>query len=63
MNGLQVAPAELEAALLEHDDIADAAAVGITMSVISHLSNKNLSAGFLMQSSPETTKNSRAPTS
>ena len=30
MNGLQVAPAELEAVLLEHDDVADAAAVGIT---------------------------------
>lgn len=31
MNGLQVAPAELEAVLLENDDIADAAAVGVTM--------------------------------
>lgn len=34
MNGLQVAPAELEAALLEHADIADAAVVGITMYAI-----------------------------
>ena len=31
VNALQVAPAELEAVLLEHDDIADAAAVGITL--------------------------------
>lgn len=31
VNGLQVAPAELEALLLENDDVADAAAVGITM--------------------------------
>lgn len=31
INALQVAPAELEAALLEHDDIADAAVVGMTM--------------------------------
>lgn len=31
MNGLQVAPAELEAVLLEHKDIADAAVVGITL--------------------------------
>lgn len=31
VNALQVAPAELEAALLEHDDIADAAVVGMTM--------------------------------
>ncbi|PGH15574.1 hypothetical protein AJ79_02356 [Helicocarpus griseus UAMH5409] len=29
VNGLQVAPAELEAALLEHDGIADAACVGL----------------------------------
>ena len=29
VNGLQVAPAELEAVLLEHDAVADAAAVGI----------------------------------
>ncbi len=29
VNALQVAPAELEAVLLEHDDIADAAVVGI----------------------------------
>jgi acyl-CoA synthetase (AMP-forming)/AMP-acid ligase II len=29
VNGLQVAPAELEAVLLEHPDVADAAAVGI----------------------------------
>ncbi|KAI9713964.1 MAG: hypothetical protein M1820_000694 [Bogoriella megaspora] len=32
VNALQVAPAELEAALLEHDDVADAAVVGITLS-------------------------------
>ncbi|KAK5061267.1 hypothetical protein LTR84_007809 [Exophiala bonariae] len=31
VNGLQVAPAELEAVLLEHQDIADAAVVGITL--------------------------------
>lgn len=31
VNALQVAPAELEAALLEFDPIADAAAVGITL--------------------------------
>ena len=31
VNGLQVAPAELEAVLLEHGDIADAGVVGITM--------------------------------
>ncbi|KAJ5681833.1 uncharacterized protein N7477_001773 [Penicillium maclennaniae] len=31
VNGLQVAPAELEAVLLEHADIADAGVVGITM--------------------------------
>lgn len=31
VNGLQVAPAELEAVLLEHDAVADAAAVGITL--------------------------------
>lgn len=31
MNALQVAPAELEAVLLEYDPIADAAAVGITL--------------------------------
>ncbi|PGH33338.1 hypothetical protein GX50_03815 [[Emmonsia] crescens] len=31
VNALQVAPAELEAALLEHDDIADAAVVGMTI--------------------------------
>ncbi|KIW44432.1 uncharacterized protein PV06_02903 [Exophiala oligosperma] len=30
VSGLQVAPAELEAILLQHDDIADAAVVGIT---------------------------------
>jgi 4-coumarate--CoA ligase len=29
VNALQVAPAELESVLLEHEDIADAAAVGI----------------------------------
>jgi 4-coumarate--CoA ligase len=31
VNALQVAPAELEAVLLEHDSIADAAVVGITL--------------------------------
>lgn len=31
VNGLQVAPAELEAVLLTHPDIADAAVVGITL--------------------------------
>jgi len=31
VNGLQVAPAELEAVLLKHPDVADAAAVGITL--------------------------------
>jgi 4-coumarate--CoA ligase len=31
VNGLQVAPAELEAALLENQDVADAAVVGITL--------------------------------
>jgi 4-coumarate--CoA ligase len=31
VNALQVAPAELEAVLLENDDIADAAVVGITL--------------------------------
>lgn len=31
MNALQVAPAELEAVLLQFDPIADAAAVGITL--------------------------------
>lgn len=31
MNALQVAPAELEAVLLEFDPVADAAAVGITL--------------------------------
>ncbi|GME22541.1 4-coumarate-ligase [Neofusicoccum parvum] len=31
VNGLQVAPAELEAVLLEHEDIADVAVVGITL--------------------------------
>lgn len=31
VNALQVAPAELEAVLLENDDVADAAAVGITI--------------------------------
>jgi len=31
VNALQVAPAELEAVLLEHEDIADAAAVGVTL--------------------------------
>lgn len=32
VNGLQVAPAELEALLLEHDSVADAAVVGVTVS-------------------------------
>lgn len=31
VNGLQVAPAELEALLLEHDDVADAAVTGILL--------------------------------
>ncbi|KAH7386546.1 4-coumarate-CoA ligase [Cadophora sp. MPI-SDFR-AT-0126] len=31
VNGLQVSPAELEAALLEHQDIADAAVVGVIL--------------------------------
>ncbi|KAL0256282.1 hypothetical protein SLS55_008675 [Diplodia seriata] len=31
VNGLQVAPAELEAVLLEHEDIADAAVVGVVL--------------------------------
>lgn len=31
VNGLQVAPAELEAVLLEHKDVADAAVVGIVL--------------------------------
>ena len=31
VNALQVAPAELEAVLLENEDVADAAAVGITV--------------------------------
>jgi 4-coumarate--CoA ligase len=31
VNALQVAPAELEAALLEHENVADAAVVGITL--------------------------------
>lgn len=31
VNGLQVSPAELEALLLESEDIADAAVVGITV--------------------------------
>lgn len=30
MNGLQVAPAELEALLLRHDDIADVGVVGVS---------------------------------
>jgi len=33
VNALQVAPAELEAVLLENDDVADAAVVGITLYV------------------------------
>jgi 4-coumarate--CoA ligase len=33
VNALQVAPAELEAALLENDNVADAAVVGITLYV------------------------------
>ena len=31
VKGLQVAPAELEAVLLEHEDLADAAVVGVTI--------------------------------
>lgn len=31
MNGLQVAPAELEAKLLENEHVADAGVVGITL--------------------------------
>ena len=31
VNGLQVAPAELEAVLLEHPSVADVAAVGVTL--------------------------------
>jgi 4-coumarate--CoA ligase len=31
VNALQVAPAELEAVLLENDHVADAACVGITL--------------------------------
>lgn len=31
VNGIQVAPAELEAMLLQHDDIADVAVAGITI--------------------------------
>ena len=31
VNGLQVAPAELEAVLLDHEAVADAAVVGITL--------------------------------
>jgi acyl-coenzyme A synthetase/AMP-(fatty) acid ligase len=31
VNALQVAPAELEAALLENEHVADAAVVGITL--------------------------------
>ncbi|KAL8823336.1 MAG: hypothetical protein Q9191_005952 [Dirinaria sp. TL-2023a] len=34
VRGFQVAPAELEAVLLENDDIADAAVVGVVLSVI-----------------------------
>ena len=33
VNALQVAPAELEAVLLENDDVADAAVVGVTLFV------------------------------
>ncbi|KAI4212297.1 MAG: hypothetical protein LQ351_005010 [Letrouitia transgressa] len=33
VKGFQVAPAELEAVLLEHESVADAAVVGVTMSV------------------------------
>lgn len=43
MKGLQVAPAELEALLLENPNLADAAVVGVTMSVPS------LSHGSFMQ--------------
>ena len=31
MKGIQVAPAELEALLLDHPAVADAAVVGVTM--------------------------------
>ena len=31
VKGLQVAPAELEAVLLEHEDLTDAAVVGVTI--------------------------------
>jgi 4-coumarate--CoA ligase len=31
VNGLQVAPAELEAVLLEHESVADAAVVGVSL--------------------------------
>ncbi len=31
VNGLQVAPAELEAVLLDHEAVADAAVVGVTL--------------------------------
>lgn len=37
VKGLQVAPAELEAQLLEHPGIADAAVVGVTMFVFTFL--------------------------
>lgn len=33
VKGLQVAPAELEALLLEHSDVQDAAVIGVTKSV------------------------------
>jgi 4-coumarate--CoA ligase len=33
VKGLQVAPAELEALLLDHPDVQDAAVIGVTMSV------------------------------
>lgn len=36
MNGLQVAPAELEAKLLENQHVADAAVVGITLCGLSN---------------------------
>ena len=36
IKGFQVAPAELEAVLLEHDDVDDAAVVGVSLSVSFH---------------------------
>ncbi|KAL8968656.1 MAG: hypothetical protein Q9183_002365, partial [Haloplaca sp. 2 TL-2023] len=36
VKGFQVAPAELEAVLLEHDDVDDAAVVGVSLSEEEH---------------------------